>query len=141
MLAERHGPKSIVVAMHDNAKIRQLLIGAFAAALGLALGGCSSSGGGPSGAQRIFVAPDKFVLYSCPQLEQRAVGVAARRKQLAQLMAKAGTTPDGRLVSLLAYQSEYAETGADLAELRRAAADKSCKPIKALAELDTRPPR
>lgn len=101
--------------------------------LALTLAGCSTSGDGVSGAGRIFVAPDKFVLYSCPQIEQKALGTVARRKQLAQLMAKAGTTPDGRLVSLLAYESEYTETGADLAELRRAAADKNCPPIKALA--------
>lgn len=101
--------------------------------LALTLGGCSTSGGGVSGAGRIFVAPDKFVLYSCPQIEVRALGVATRRKQLAQLMVKASATPDGRLVSLLAYESEFTETGGDLAELRRAAADKNCPPIKALA--------
>ena len=123
------------MAMHNNAKIRQLLARAVVmAGVGLTLGGCSTSGDGPSGVSRVFVAPDKFVLYNCPQIEVKALGVAARRKQLAQLMAKAGSTPDGRLVSLLAYESEYTETGADLAELRRAAADKNCQPIKALAQ-------
>lgn len=80
-----------------------------------------------------MVAPDKFVLYNCPQLEQRAIGVAARKKQLEQLMAKAGATPDGRIVSVLAYQEEYTETIADLDELRRAAAARECKPIPVLA--------
>ncbi len=120
------------MAMHQNAKIVRLLARTIAVAgLGLTLAGCSTSGAG--GADRVFVAPDKFVLFNCPQIEVRAGGVAARRKQLAQLMAKAGTTPDGRLVSLLAYQSEYTEMSADLAELRQAAAEKNCKPIKALA--------
>jgi hypothetical protein len=32
----------------------------------------------------------------------------------------------------LAYQSEYTETGGDLAELRRTAAEKNCKPIASL---------
>lgn len=118
-----------MMAMMNNSKTLAAL-----GLLALTLAGCSTSGGGPSGAQRIFVAPDKFVLYSCPHLEQRALGVVTRRKQLAQLIAKASTTADGRLVSLLAYESEYTETGADLAELRRAAADKNCPPIKVLAQ-------
>jgi hypothetical protein len=126
--------------MHDNAKIRRLLARAVVAAgLTLALAGCSTSGEGVRGAGRVFVAPDKFVLYNCPRIEVKAQGTVARRKQLDQLMAKAGTTPDGRLVSLLAYQSEYTENSADLAELRRAAADKNCPPIAALAQ--TQPPR
>jgi hypothetical protein len=130
------------MAMHHNAKIRQLLARVVVvASLGLTLGACSTSGDGASGVGRAFVAPDKFVLYNCPQIEARANGTAGRRKQLALLMAKAGTTPDGRLVSLLAYQSEYTETGADLAELRRAAADKNCKPIKAFTELGDKPAR
>jgi hypothetical protein len=120
------------MAMMNNPKILATL-----GLLALALAGCSTSGEGVSGAGRIFVAPDKFVLYSCPQIEVRANGTVARRKQLAQLMVKAGATPDGRLVSLLAYESEFTETGADLAELRRAAADKNCPPIKALVQ----PPR
>ncbi len=100
----------------------------------LALAGCSTGGSDAGRVGRVFVAPDKFLLYTCPQLEQSARGVADRRKRLAQLMAKAGTTPDGRLISVLAYQSEYTETGADLDEMRRVAADKSCKPIAALGQ-------
>lgn len=122
------------MTMHDNAKIQQLLARAVVVTgFGLALAGCSTSGGGPSGVGRLMVAPDKFVLYNCPQLEQRAIGVAARKKQLEQLMAKAGATPDGRIVNALAYQSEYTEMSADLDELRRAAAARECKPVPALA--------
>jgi hypothetical protein len=99
--------------------------------LSLMLGACSTSGGG-EGASRLFVAPDKFQNYSCQQLEIRASAVATRRKQLEQLIAKAGTTPDGRLASMLAYQAEYTETAGDLNELRRTAAAKNCKPIAVL---------
>jgi hypothetical protein len=101
--------------------------------LALTLGGCDTSGSTQDRIGRLMVAPDKFVLYSCPQLEVRAKGVASRQKELAQLMAKAGTTPDGRIVSALAYQEEYTETVADLNELRRAAAAKDCKPSPVLA--------
>jgi hypothetical protein len=122
------------MAMNDNAKNRRRLARVVvAAALALTLGGCDTSGSTQDRVGRLMVAPDKFVLYSCPQLEQRAKGVASRQKELAQLMAKAGTTPDGRIISALAYQEEYTETVADLNELRRAAASKDCKPIAALA--------
>ena len=80
----------------------------------------------------LFVPPGKYLNYTCPQLETRAAGVAGRRTQLDQLMAKAGSSPDGRLVGALAYQTEYTELGGDLVELRRAAAEKKCKPTAAL---------
>lgn len=96
------------------------------------LAGCSTREPGEGMAGRFFVAPGKFTNFSCAQLEIRANGVAGRRKQLDQLMTKASVTADGRLVSVLAYQAEYTETGADLAELRRAAAAKECKPIASL---------
>lgn len=111
---------------------------AFALLLAVGLGACTTSGPSSSGAGLIYNAPDKFVLYNCPQLEVRAQGAAARKKQLEALMAKAGTTPDGRFVSLLAYQSEYTEMKADLEQLRAAAAERKCKPIPALAETPAR---
>jgi hypothetical protein len=102
-----------------------------AALLPLLLVACSTSSGRDT-AGRFLVAPDKFQNYSCEQLALRAAGAAARRKQLEGLMAKASTTADGRLVSLMAYQTDYTETAGDLDELRRAAAAKNCKPIPAL---------
>jgi hypothetical protein len=111
---------------------------ALALTLALSLGACTTSGPSSSGAGLIYNAPDKFVLYNCPQLEVRAQGAAARKKVLEQLMAKAGTTPDGRFVSLLAYQSEYTEMKADLEQLRAAAAERKCKPIPALAQTSAR---
>jgi hypothetical protein len=127
---------STVIAMHNNAKIQQLLARIVVAvglmtSLGLILGGCSSTSSG-DGAARLLVAPDKFQNYTCEQLTIRANGTAGRRKQLEQLMAKAGTSFDGRVASALAYQSEYTETGGDLAELRRTATEKNCKPIASL---------
>jgi hypothetical protein len=121
------------MATPNNAKIRSLLARAIViAGLGLTLAGCGTREPGESIGGRLLVAPGKFINYTCQQLEIRANGVAGRRKQLDQLMTKAGTTPDGRFVSLMAYQAEYTETGADLAELRRAAAAKECKPIASL---------
>ena len=111
--------------MNNHAKLLLL-----AAALSLA--GCTTQGSTDDRVARLFVAPDKFANYSCLQIEHRANGTAGRRKQLEGLMAKAGTTPDGRIVSVLAYQAEYTETAGDLSELRRTAAAKNCKPLAAL---------
>jgi len=107
------------------------------ALLALALAGCGGSTEDKIG--RLMVAPEKFYLFSCPQLEAVANGAVARQKQLQQLMAKAETTVDGRVVSALAYQSQYTEAGADLYEARRASAAKDCKPGGAIARPAEKP--
>ncbi len=103
------------------------------ALVALALGGCTT-GGTEDKAGRLLVAPDKFLLYSCPQIAIRATTTVNRIKELERLKAKAGTSFDGRLVSAMAYGSEHAEMTGDLNELRRAAADKNCPPIPALGQ-------
>lgn len=108
------------------------------ALLSLMLGACSTQSDNRDFAGRMLVAPDKFQNYSCEQLAIRANGAAGRRKQLEQLMAKAGTSPDGRMVSAMAYQVEYTEQGGDLDELRRAAAVRNCKPIAVLQAPNSR---
>lgn len=122
------------MTMHHNAKIRVLLVrAAMAAGVALTLAGCSTSGGsGGSIGGRLLVAPGKFDNYNCEQLALRAGGTIGRRKQLEGLMRKAGDSLDGQLVSIMAYQSEYTENAGDLAEMRRTAAEKNCKPIPAL---------
>lgn len=102
-----------------------LLLGGF-------LAGCASQDPGESKLSFLFVPPGRYLNYNCQQLEGRAVGLAARRTQLEQLMAKAGASLDGRVIGVMAYQAEYTELGGDLTELRRTAADKKCKPIAAL---------
>ena len=133
MRAERYDTNSIVMAMQNYAKNARLparvIVGS---ALILMLAGCSGSTEDKIG--RLMVAPEKFYLYTCAQLEAQANSTIARRKQLQQLMAKAETTPDGRIVSFLTYQSPYTEAGADLNELRRASAARDCKPSAVLAK-------
>jgi hypothetical protein len=96
------------------------------------LAGCSTPGSGESRMSFMSVPPGRYLNYTCPQLEGRAAGVNARRTQLEQLMAKAGTSLDGRVIGFVAYQAEYSELGGDLIELRRTAAEKKCKPSAAL---------
>ena len=91
------------------------------------LAGCSTPGPGESRMSFMSVPPGRYLNYTCPQLEARAAGVNARRTQLEQLMAKAGTSLDGRVIGFVTYRSEYSELGGDLIELRRTAAEKKCK--------------
>ena len=119
--------------MADRAKFKlsavALLLAGFLAGF---LAGCSSPGSGESKLTFMSVPPGRYINYTCPQLEVRVGAVMSRRKVLEQLMAKAGNTMDGRLIGAMAYQTEYAETGGDLAELRRVTAEKECKPIAEL---------
>jgi hypothetical protein len=75
---------------------------------------------------RLLVAPDKYVLYTCPEMVVAAQSTAARERQLEQLMAKAGQGADGRFVSAIAYRPDYLAVHAEMNELRSAAAAKNC---------------
>lgn len=93
-------------------------------ALAAALGGCASS---PESVGSVFIAPGKYVLYSCPELVQRQSEIVVRQRELEGLMAKANKDAGGRLVSLMAYDTEYASAKADLKVLRQEAVEKQCQ--------------
>jgi hypothetical protein len=80
---------------------------------------------------RMLVAPDKFVLYGCPAIAEKAAFNAVREQELQALMTKAGTGSDGRLVSAVAYRPEYLELRGEDNELRAAAIAKNCSPLPA----------
>ncbi len=108
--------------MSKRANIRLPLAAALLVAM---LAACSSQGGTPDDKMaRFLVAPDKFRLYSCPQIAERASDVAARQNELRGLIAKAGSGSGGRLVSAIAYRPEYVGLRGEMNELRNAAAEK-----------------
>jgi len=98
-----------------------LLTGASLAALTLAA--CSASDDTMSS---FFVAPGHYVLYQCDDIDRAAKGVAARQKELEQLMAKAGTSAGAQLISNATYGPEYETTRGQLKDLRAAAIEKNC---------------
>lgn len=100
--------------------------------MALLLAGCASQDPAESKLSFLSVPPGRYIYYNCQQFEGRAASVVGRRTQLEQLMAKAGTSLDGRVIGVMTYQAEYTELGGDLIEMRRAAAEKKCKPIAAL---------
>ena len=97
-------------------------------ALATLLASCTGSQGGNTddNLSRLLVAPGKFVLYTCPEIVEKAAATAKRQRELEALMAKAGTSGAGGVVGAVAYRPEYLETRGDMNELRRAAADKGC---------------
>ena len=112
--------------MTDSGKIPRIAAAAMLAAM---LSACVAPPGGSSddAASRFLVAPGKFVLYSCPEIAEKAKATAARERELQRLMAKADVDAGGRLVSAMAYRPEYLERRGEMNELRQAAAAKDCK--------------
>ncbi len=115
----------IVTAMTDGAKLRPIVVAVLLAGL---LAACATQGGNDDDAMgRFLVAADKFTLFNCAQLAEKAQVTAARENELLRLMAKAGSDTDGRLVSTIAYRPEYLELRGEMNELRRTAVAKNCK--------------
>lgn len=96
-----------------------------AALIAAGLSGCASE----DTAGRFLVTPDKFVLYNCAQLSDAAQANFVRQQQLEKLIAKAGTGAGGEVVSDLAYRPEYVQLRGEMNELRKANAEKNCKPM------------
>ena len=70
-----------------------------------------------------LVAPGKFVLFSCQQLDVQAKANQRRIVELEALMARSGS----ELANAIAYKPEYLQLRGELADLQREAADKKCK--------------
>lgn len=73
-----------------------------------------------------FSSPGKYQIYTCNDLEERVTERRKRQVELEQLMARASQAAGGELVNSLVYRSEYLQTRGDLAELKKAGADKQC---------------
>jgi len=96
-----------------------------AAALPL-LSACGSSNRDEDKLGTFLVAPGKYVLYDCQQLNMTNTGYIGRRNVLRKAMADAEKSPGGGVVSLLAYRTEYGQVEGNLAEIGREAASKKC---------------
>jgi hypothetical protein len=70
-----------------------------------------------------LVAPGKYILYSCQQLDVQAKTNQKRMAELEALMAKSGS----EFANAIAYRPEYLQLRGELADLHHEAADKKCK--------------
>jgi len=109
---------------------RRLRRFAVIAALAAALSGCAMS---DDSMARFVVAPDKYLLYNCEEIAREAKTAAAREQELHRLMVRASADPAGRLVSGIAYDSDYLTVRGELNELRAAAVSKHCEPVPDVA--------
>src|SRR5262249_38034823 len=98
-----------------------------------ALAGCAVS---EDSAARFLVAPDRYVLYNCPQLAKAAQVIGSRQRKLEMLMTKAETDSIGVLASSQAYRPEYAQLRGLMNELQKTAAEKNCKLVPGAENLD-----
>jgi hypothetical protein len=107
----------------EDATLRRCAAMLLAFALLGVLAGCSMS---DDTMASFLVAPGKYTLYNCTQLAEEGKARAARAQELEQLMARADVDASGRLVSTIAYRSEYLSVRGELDEVRRASAEKKC---------------
>jgi len=89
----------------------------------LTVGGCGMSGDPAASA---FVAPGKYMLFQCDDIDREAKGVMARQKQLEALMAKSNASTAGQLIGDATYGTDLAGMRGQMRDLREAARDKNC---------------
>jgi hypothetical protein len=98
-----------------------------AAALTLAalLGGSAGARADDAMLSRFLVAPGRYVLFGCQQLDVQAKVNETRIRELEGLMAKSGS----ELVNAVAYRPEYLQLRGELDDMRREAVEKKCKTV------------
>jgi hypothetical protein len=91
-------------------------------AAGLVVAGCAS-GNNPV---TFFADPGKYEFHSCEQIAGQRKELAARERELRQLMDKAGQSTGGTVVNLLAYKADHVAASEELKVLEATARSKSC---------------
>lgn len=107
-----------------RAKARGILLAVAGALLAALLAGCTSLN--EEAAARATIAPGKFSVYTCKDIEDRARAVRNRELELEQLMVRSAQAPGGQVVNAIAYQSEYLQARGEIKLLAEAAAEKQC---------------
>jgi len=77
-------------------------------------------------AGNLYLAPGKFDFLKCPDLAKRSMQASAREKELTSLMDRANQDPAGPIVNALVYSTDLNSVRAELAQLRKTAAEKNC---------------
>lgn len=111
-------------------------------ALALLLAACGSNNRDEDKLGTFLVAPGKYTLYDCIQLNTVNATYETRRRELSKLMADADRSPGGGVVNLLAYRTEYGQVQGNLVDIRREAASKNCvlKPVAVAPAVSAVPP-
>jgi hypothetical protein len=108
--------------MHWRPSVALAICTALAAA---GLSGCASD----DSTARLLVAPDKYVLYTCPEMAREMQVKTAREKELRDLMRKDGADAGARLIGGFTYDPEYLSVRGEINDLRATAANKNCTEV------------
>lgn len=97
----------------------------FSVALALAawLGGAGAVLADDDAMSKFLVAPGKYILFNCQQLDVAAKTNQKRMAELEALMAKSGS----EFANMVAYRPEYLQLRGEVADIQHEAADKKCK--------------
>jgi hypothetical protein len=99
-------------------------LSAFALLLPLGLAGCGTIS--EQTAATAFVAPGKFDVFTCQQIDERIKTLRQRELELEQLMVRSAQGAGGQFVNAIAYQSDYQQARGELKALLEAAGEKKC---------------
>ena len=102
--------------------VRPLLFAVFGA---IALGGCASDSAFT--ASSAFADPAAYDLYDCKRLGPHRVALAAREKQVHDLMAKAQEGTGGAVMSEIGYRSDLLSIQGNRQYAERAWVEKGCE--------------
>jgi hypothetical protein len=94
-----------------------------ALALVAVLGGTGAAPADDEAISKFLVAPGKYILFNCQQLDVQAKANQKRIAELEALMAKSGN----EFANAVAYRPEYLQLRGEMADLRHEAVDKKCK--------------
>jgi hypothetical protein len=92
--------------------------------LGAGLAGCGMG----DGAGSLLVDPGHYSAYHCPELAARGKVLAAREKELRELMDRADQGTGGAVIGSLAYRPEYESVRSEEKLVQRGAVEKNCSP-------------
>jgi hypothetical protein len=117
------------MAVHANCSFRRAISLPGIALLSAACAACTGIGD-PAGYS--IVTQDASDFKSCPEIIGTRTGMAAREKELTELVAKAESAPGGVIVSYAAYRSELTSVRAQREAAERAARMHNCDAPKKL---------
>jgi hypothetical protein len=107
-------------AQRCGARISVAALGAMLLIAMIALAGCAMS-------DTLLVDPGHYSVYHCKDLITESQNLAAREKQLRDLMDKASEGGGGTIIGALSYRTDY-ETVLELQKLaKRAAVEQKCE--------------
>lgn len=74
----------------------------------------------------LYVAPGKYDTLKCPDLNTFSTNLSQREKELTSLMDRANQDVAGPVVNALTYATDLESVRANLAMVKKAAAEKNC---------------